>query len=215
MRKAIIDKATDEVLNVAVVSDPLTLDATVVKRVIRPARPEARWTNKKTGGPIIKAAMPEEARYVFNSPGHGLKPTSAPLVPSGDVPPELESVPYFVKVIDENDFLLMDSVDGPPIEITPNKDGVAVMLTEIGYDPGPARELVDDDGTAQAGSKYTRATGKFDPPPAPPPPPSQADHAEAAVRGKPEMLALGRIATGNDALTEDELIAAIRGKLGG
>lgn len=214
MRKAIIDKATDEVLNVAVVGAVRSWDATVVKRTTRPARPEARWVNKKTGETIIKPAMPEQARYILNAPDHDLRPTSGPLVPSGDLPPEISETAYFVKVIDENDFLLMTDVDGQPIEITPNKNGVAVIVTEAGYDPGPDMELIDDDGTARPGGKFNRGTGKFDPPP-PPSSPSQADQAETAVRGKPEMLALWRAVSGNDALTEDEAVALARAKLGG
>lgn len=194
MRKAIIDSATDEVLGVAVVAEPQTWDATVVKRITRPYRAEARWTDAKTGRVTIKEAMPEESRSVLNAAGHGLRPTSGPLVPSGDLPPELSETAYFVKVIDDNDFLLMESVDGPPIEITPNKDGIAVMLTEVGYDPGPARELIDDDGTAQPGGKWNRAQSKFEAPPAVPDIPDPAKERRAAIAA---------------ATTLDELKAAI------
>ena len=181
MRKAIIDSATDEVIGVAVVAEPQGWQANVIKRITRPFRPEARWTDPKTGRVIIKEAIPEESRYVLNADGHGLRPTSGPFVPSGDLPPELTETAYFVKVIDENDFLLMDSVDGLPIEITPNKDGIAVMLTEVGYDPGTGRELVDDDGAAQRGGKWNRTQGKFETPPPAPDIPDPAKERRAAI----------------------------------
>lgn len=180
MRKATIDKVTNEVLNVTVVAAPLSIEATVVKRVIRPARPEARWTNKKTGEAIIKAAIPEKARHVLNAPSHGLRPTSGPLIPTGDLPPELEPVPYFVKVINEDDFLLTADINELPIEITPNQGG-AVTLTEKGFDPGPGLELIDNDDTAQIGGKFDRGSGKFEAPPARPDIPDPAAERRAAI----------------------------------
>ncbi len=51
------------------------------------------------------------------------------------------------------------------------------------------------------------------PPPAPPPPVPDADQAELQIRGNKALLALGRIMTGNDALTEDALVALARAKL--
>lgn len=47
----------------------------------------------------------------------------------------------------------------------------------------------------------------------PPPPPSTADSAETAIRSSPALLALGRIMTGDDALTEDALVTLVRAKL--
>lgn len=47
----------------------------------------------------------------------------------------------------------------------------------------------------------------------PPSSPSRADNAERTIRTSPAMLALGRIATGNDTLTEDALVALARSKL--
>lgn len=46
-----------------------------------------------------------------------------------------------------------------------------------------------------------------------PPPPSDADHAEIAIRDNKALLALGRIMTGDDALTEDALVTLVRAKL--
>lgn len=43
--------------------------------------------------------------------------------------------------------------------------------------------------------------------------PSDADAAEQALRASKVLLALGRVATGNDTLTEDALVALVRSKL--
>lgn len=44
-------------------------------------------------------------------------------------------------------------------------------------------------------------------------PPPAADRAEAALRDSPVLLALARLASGNDALTEDQAVVLLRGKL--
>ena len=46
-----------------------------------------------------------------------------------------------------------------------------------------------------------------------PPEPTDADRAEKALRGNPVFLAFGRIMTGNDTLTEENLVALVRAKL--
>ena len=43
--------------------------------------------------------------------------------------------------------------------------------------------------------------------------PSDANKAESEMRGSRSFLALGRIITGNDVLTENELVTLIRAKL--
>ena len=43
--------------------------------------------------------------------------------------------------------------------------------------------------------------------------PSGADQAETSIRSGKALLAIGRIATGDDALTEDALVALARAKL--
>ena len=45
-----------------------------------------------------------------------------------------------------------------------------------------------------------------------PPPPTDADRAEAELRDSKAFLGFGRLTTGNDALTEDELAVLVRSK---
>lgn len=77
------------------------------------------------------------------------------------------------------------------------------------YDPGAGKSLIDAAG-AMIGGTWNGAIFVS---PIPPPPVPDTDKAEKAVRGKPEMLALGRIVTGNDALTENDLVTLLRSKL--
>ena len=49
--------------------------------------------------------------------------------------------------------------------------------------------------------------------PAAPPEPTNADRAETVLRSNQIFLAFGRLITGNDALTEENLVALVRAKL--
>ena len=164
MRKAIIDSATAEVLNVAVVAEPQSWTPAIAERIIRAARPEYRWTDPKTGKIIIKEALPKESRHVLTLADHGFRPLSGPLLATGDLPPELAGDTwYFVKVIDDADFLLLDDPTGEPIVLTGGGD---VTLTEAPFDPGAGKELIDPAGAVIGGMWDGE---KFLPPPGPTP----------------------------------------------
>lgn len=159
MRKAIVGKTDDLVKNIVVVPEPMVLKAECVRRVTRAARAEKRWWNKATRQFVVKPALEEESRGLFYAPSHGLKPTSGPFTVKGKRPAQVKTRAYFIKVIDDDYFLLMDDVDGQPIEIT---GGGKVTLTEVGWHPGPDFDVVDDaDDHGEIGLKYDRANGKF------------------------------------------------------
>ncbi len=90
-------------------------------------------------------------------------------------------------------------------------------VVQIEADQFPVHEAlswVDITGESpmpQVGWSYDGAV--FTAPPTPPAPPSDADQAEFEFRGNKALLALGRIATGDNALTLDALVVLARGKL--
>ena len=75
-------------------------------------------------------------------------------------------------------------------------------------DRSPQRTLIDISAFQSFIDAWTAAAAA-----PPPPPPSEADRAESEVLARPVLLALGRIVTGNDALTEDDLVTLVRAKL--
>lgn len=93
-------------------------------------------------------------------------------------------------------------------------NGDVVQIEAQEFPVAPALEWVDITGIVPAPRVgWTHDGAVFAAPPAPPAPPSDADSAEQAIRSSPALLALGRIMTSDDALTEDALVTLVRAKL--
>jgi len=93
-------------------------------------------------------------------------------------------------------------------------EGKVIQIEAQEFPVAPALEWVDIAGIVpapQVGWSYNGVV--FTVPPPTPPPPSDQDQAEIAIRGSKALLALGRIATSNDTLNEDALVALARAKL--
>ncbi len=94
--------------------------------------------------------------------------------------------------------------------------GKIVQIEKVIFDVHKDLVWVDISGTTPApevGWSYDGVVFTAPPPPPVVTPPPDADLAERAIRRSKAFLALGRIATGNDTLTEDALVALARAKL--
>lgn len=96
------------------------------------------------------------------------------------------------------------------IEATGLVENIIVIEAEAVYDPGPGKIMLDV-ADAKIGGTWNGTV--FLPPPPRPAPPTQADRAEQFARGNPALLAMMRIVTGNDNLTEEALIGLLKAKL--
>lgn len=90
-------------------------------------------------------------------------------------------------------------------------DGSVFLVT---LDDGTVLNIPDDTANRhrQELQEFVDGGGVIAPADPAPPKPTDADRAEASIRSNPAFLALGRIATGNDALTEDMLLVLARSK---